>query len=66
MSEPDMGGEADIIRLGSEDKPVLFISHRHNDRAIADVIRKFTSPERADESLSSSRRLLTRPVRSRD
>ncbi|MGH3911893.1 MAG: TIR domain-containing protein, partial [Pseudonocardiaceae bacterium] len=30
-----------IIPLRSDDKPVLFISHRHDDRAIADVLRRF-------------------------
>jgi hypothetical protein len=32
---------ADVILLRSDDKPVLFISHRHDDRAIADVLRRF-------------------------
>jgi hypothetical protein len=34
---------ADVIPLRSDDKTVLFISHRHDDRAIADVLRKFIS-----------------------
>ena len=40
MSEP-----ADVVPMraddSAEDKTVLFISHRHDDRAIADVLRKF-------------------------
>ncbi len=32
---------ADVVPLRPDDKPVLFISHRHDDRAIADVLRKF-------------------------
>ena len=32
---------AEIISLRSHDKPVLFISHRHDDRPIADVLRRF-------------------------
>jgi hypothetical protein len=36
MNEP-----ADVIPLRSTDKPVLFISHRHEDRPIANVLRKF-------------------------
>ena len=33
--------QSDVIPLRADDKPVLFISHRHEDRAIADVLRKF-------------------------
>ncbi len=33
--------EADVIPLKLDEKPVLFISHRHADRAIADTLRKF-------------------------
>ncbi len=32
---------ADVIPLQQDHKPVLFISHRHDDRAIADVLRRF-------------------------
>jgi TIR domain len=32
---------ANVISLRADDKPVLFISHRHDDRAIADVLRRF-------------------------
>ncbi|MGH3673669.1 MAG: TIR domain-containing protein, partial [Pseudonocardiaceae bacterium] len=32
---------ANVIALRADDKPVLFISHRHDDRAIADVLRRF-------------------------
>lgn len=32
---------AGVTPLRPDDKPVLFISHRHEDRAIADVLRKF-------------------------
>lgn len=32
---------ADVIPLRADDRPVLFISHRHDDRAIADAIRRF-------------------------
>jgi hypothetical protein len=32
---------ADVIPLRANDKPVLFISHRHEDRPIANVLRKF-------------------------
>jgi hypothetical protein len=32
---------AEVIPLRAADKPVLFISHRHEDRAIADVLRRF-------------------------
>lgn len=32
---------ANIIPLRPDDKPVLFISHRHDDRAIADALRRF-------------------------
>ena len=32
---------AEVIPLRAPEKPVLFISHRHEDRAIADVLRKF-------------------------
>jgi hypothetical protein len=49
MRRRDLGGamgqqlseQADIIPLRPDDKPVLFISHRHDDRAIADVLRRF-------------------------
>lgn len=40
MSEQLAHG-ADVIPLKSDDKPVLFISHRHDDKAIADALRKF-------------------------
>ena len=30
-----------VVPMRPGDKPVLFISHRHDDRAIADVLRKF-------------------------
>lgn len=40
MSEP-ASRPANVIRLHLDDKPVLFISHRHEDRAIADVLRRF-------------------------
>ncbi len=36
LSEP-----AGVMPLRPDDKPVLFISHRHDDRAMADVLRKF-------------------------
>lgn len=32
---------ADVVPLRGDDKTVLFISHRHEDHAIADVIRRF-------------------------
>ena len=32
---------AEVIPLRATEKPVLFISHRHEDHAIADVLRKF-------------------------
>jgi hypothetical protein len=32
---------ANVIPLQADDKPVLFISHRHDDCAIADVLRRF-------------------------
>lgn len=32
---------ADVFPLYTDDKPVLFISHRHDDRAIAEVLRRF-------------------------
>lgn len=32
---------AKVIPLQAVDKPVLFISHRHDDRIIADVLRRF-------------------------
>lgn len=38
----DQGSQTvNVIPLQADDKPVLFISHRHDDRAIADVLRKF-------------------------
>lgn len=32
---------ANVIPLHLDDKPVVFISHRHEDRVIADVLRRF-------------------------
>ena len=40
MSDPG-SQTANVISLRADDKPVLFISHRHDDRAIADVLRRF-------------------------
>jgi hypothetical protein len=38
----DQGSQpVNVIPLQADDKPVLFISHRHDDRAIADVLRRF-------------------------
>lgn len=36
-----LGQPAAVIPLRGEDRPVLFISHRHDDRAIASALRKF-------------------------
>lgn len=36
-----MSRPAEVIPLRTDEKPVLFISHRHDDRAIASVLRKF-------------------------
>ncbi len=33
--------QGDMTPLRADDRPVLFISHRHEDRPIADVLRKF-------------------------
>lgn len=30
-----------VVEIRADEKPALFISHRHDDRAIADVLRKF-------------------------
>lgn len=40
MSDPG-SQPANVISLRADDKPVLFTSHRHDDRAIADVLRRF-------------------------
>jgi hypothetical protein len=32
---------ADVIPMRADDRSVLFISHRHDDRAVADVVRRF-------------------------
>jgi hypothetical protein len=37
----DHAHPANVIPLHLDDKPVLFISHRHDDRVIADVLRRF-------------------------
>ena len=40
MSE-QLTGPGEVVPLRGDEKPVLFISHRHDDRAIADVLRRF-------------------------
>lgn len=40
MSEQQVT-EAQVIPLRTEESPVLFISHRHDDRAVADTLRRF-------------------------
>src|SRR5947209_18336478 len=40
MSDPG-SQPAKVISLRADDQPVLFTSHRHDDRAIADVLRRF-------------------------